>query len=265
MMQEIELQLQNHPSTSQADMQLAQRLLSELKENNSKFDSKKYLRLLLSWKTKSIQRHFISTNGSHALDNISQRWSTGFYRIDSCLDKLEEKIAGKKILDPYAGSGSLEYTLMALDIINDVTLSDISFQGGSPITNIKGEDFFYDPLKNLAEYNMFFTKKFDYFKNIPDPKVFNANVLDKLPFSDNSFDFILGDPPYSVNLGNYNGLQMFTEAQQELLRVSKYGILAFVPNEWINELQRTTNLDVISNGLVHEKTTLKTSLVQISH
>lgn len=261
MLSELNVRFMSELSPSNADRALAMDLFRQVQERGIESDQENYLRFLLAWKTKSLPRYFVSDSQQVLPDFVSQRWSTGYYRIDQSLSALRERLQGKKVLDPYAGSGSLEFALMTLGIIENVTLGDIAYPGGQPITVIDEVGYYYDPLKNITEYNKMLKSFVPNRKPLPKPSVVLVDTKKQIPFADNSFDYIITDPPYGVNFELNDCRKMFANTRFELLRVSKQGILTFIPESWIAGLG---NVEVLTPTLTHKDTKLKTRLVHIT-
>ena len=158
-----------------------------------------------------------------------------------------------KILDPACGSGAflnqaLEYLIkehkqlqhdLALmgDLFASYTVEESVLEH-----NLYGVDINEDAVE-IAKLSLWLrtAKKGRCLTNLAD-KILCANSLLEMPFSENSFDVVIGNPPYVVLnpeslkdykfvKGNYNTYIAFIEKSLELIKEKRY--LGFiVPNTW---------------------------------
>jgi 16S rRNA G966 N2-methylase RsmD len=266
-------QFERSPSPSDADNDLVLKLIDDLAQTQSSSQEAKkaIVHILLAWQTKKLPRYLLSENGSLTEDNLSgPLWSPAYNRIYSSLTQLEVRLRGTDVFDPFAGSGSMEHALLSLDIPNSVTLNDRAYIGGKPITTIEQIDYYYNPKRNLIEYvNLF--RHFSAFADVPDfNRVLNYNSvdlsLDRLPYNNNEFDWVFTDPPYGRSLKSEpnNNILFYLP---EILRVSRYGALFIIPEEWVNGLVEKTPyyIEKLTGTLSHKATRFKTVLVSISN
>jgi len=257
------------PSNSEADNALVSQLLAEILSKEEDLSINSMTKCLLGWQTKKIPRYFISKNGDKCKDAISTKWSPGFYRINATLKHVEKKLQGTKLLDPFAGSGSMIFSLLSLNIPKSVFLNDLCYEGGSPIfTDINSsKEYFYNPKENLEEYK----KLFEIYREfIPKPNFDGVvgcaceNVNNHLSHDTNSFDFIFTDPPYNKNL-NHSGVEGLINCLPELLRIAREGVLLMIPESWLSDLKKLElyKVENLSGALTHQNTTFRTILVHI--
>lgn len=171
-----------------------------------------------------------------AIDGSSVKWTPEFYKIAMAMPALKTILAGKTILDPFGGAGSLMFYLAAKEIPETVICSDICYKGGASLDD---ERTSYDPDLNQQSITALFASlpswcrpHFDRIKGFV-----TADAM-RLPMTDNAVDMIVGDPPYGVNCaqGSEHTLVL---ALPELLRVSREGILSMVPSAWVPALERS--------------------------
>lgn len=256
------------PSPSDADTALAHQLLDIAAREPSTICPQSLIHCILAWQTKRLPRHLIDSSGATHPDTFSAQWSPGFYRLHLAMNQLQERLQGSTVLDPFAGSGSMMNTLMALDIPESVTLNDIGYIPGSPIGSINGKSFYYHPQANRDEYTHLFSQ---YQASIPMPNFdkvedcTSADVGEGLPFKNNAFDWVFTDPPYGRALGQV-GVERFLHYLPEILRVSRNGALLLIPECWLAIIDETGTYAVenLTGTLAHKRTTFKTvvALVQ---
>ena len=256
------------PSNSEADNELVRQIINTIVLEDKKPSIYSMTRCLLGWQTKKIPRYFKKNNGDECNDEVSARWSPGYHRIDTGLKYVENILEGSKLLDPFAGSGSMMFSLVALNIPESVFLNDLCYEGGLAIVknNNPSEECYYNPKKKLEEYKKLFK---EYQKFIPRPKFnsaigFTCEDAKHLSHDTNSFDFIFTDPPYNKNLSS-NGIKELINCLPELLRVSKDGVLLMIPENWLTTLENLGSYKVtnLSGALTHKDTTFRTVLAQI--
>ncbi len=257
------------PSNSEADNALVSSFIAEIDLKNESPSISSMTKCLLGWQTKKLTRHLIDKSGDKREDVISARWSPGFYRIATGLECIEKKLRGAKILDTFAGSGSMMFSLLALNIPESVFLNDLSYKGGQPIftDTDSSRGYFYNPQQNLEEYRLLFER---YQKFIPSP---NFNLVTgyacedaggRLSHDTGSFDLIFTDPPYNKNL-SHSGMEGLIASLPELLRISREGAILMIPESWLSDLEKLGSYKVenLSGGLVHKKTTFRTILIHV--
>lgn len=182
---------------------------------------------------KEAPRFFKSEDDGLILDNESQQWSPEYYKVAEGWPVLRTLLEGKDILDPFAGAGTLVHYLASRDIPKTATLSDIGYADGAPVD---GDGHVYVPELNAKTTQLFFDNLPSWYK--PDlTNVTNYDTADarELPYADDSFDYIVSDPPYGKNCKT-GGIGLLLGSLSEFRRVAKEGSILMVPTEWVGEV-----------------------------
>lgn len=179
---------------------------------------------------KAMPRFFRDPQGNPVSDKISHQWTPEYYKLANMWPTLKVFLKDKTVLDPFAGAGTFMSLLAARGVPKRVTYADISYPGGQ---KLNGSDFVYDPAMNVAMLAMLFDELPSWYKPHCAQVIagnVTANAI-QLPFADNSFDLIAGDPPYGKNLkdGDY---ELFLKMLPELNRVAREGGIFMVPDMW---------------------------------
>lgn len=233
------------PSPSQQDQRLALDLLAFAEGERAHFDEMEtqnlLRRVMLAWITRKLPRYF-TENGRLSSDKMSHRWSPDYYRLESGLQLLWSKLYGKRILDPFAGPGSLSSNLTALGIPRSVMCGDISYFGGKSLAEnprMYHTHTHYHPQYNVQEYENFFARYAD-IVNPPDFSVLRGYITlhaAQLPFEDRAFDYVVSDPPYGFQLRE-GGSSFFVSCVEEMARVVREGMIFLLPMAWLDTLSR---------------------------
>lgn len=187
---------------------------------------------------KGVPRFFHDKDGKIVIDTESRNWSPGYYKIANAWPTLKAMLEGKTVLDPYAGAGTYLNLLAARGIPKSVTYGDISYIGGHPIN---GGKYRYSPDLNKVMLTTLFDRLPSWYKPISAamdrPTAYSTLNARNLPFADDSFDMVTGDPPYGIALRD-GCVEDFVDGLPELLRVSREGCLMLIPVAWLPTLDK---------------------------
>lgn len=197
---------------------------------------------------------WLEQNGVKVPDDRSIKYSPSFFKLAESWDVLNNLLGDQSILDPFAGSGSLAQFIDMTIATSQITCSDIHY--GSSIS------YSYLPEDNYREYVKLFSK-------LPTKYQLSASKINgyffqdatDLSFPSNSFDYVITDPPYGVELEE--GFETFNNSLDELIRVTTKGVLAIVPNTWLGEkvLNEKSSIEVLLPSLGKDDAIIPTSLV----
>ena len=184
---------------------------------------------------KETPRFFADQNGNMILDRESEAWTPHFYKIAEAWPVLSTILKDKHILDPFAGAGTLANLLMARDIPASVVMSDLAYQGGSPVTD---QGYTYLPDMNSQSSRLVFDSLPSWYRPDFSPmKGYMTADARHLPFEDDSFDYVVGDPPYGRRHPT-GGLELMADMLKECTRVAREGSIFLVPHHWPDQITR---------------------------
>ncbi len=182
---------------------------------------------------KEAPRFFADEKGVPMVDTDSKSWTPEFYKVAEGWPILSSLLKDKKILDPFAGAGTLINLLVARNIPQSAVLSDIAFNGGRPVDK-KGHT--YLPALNNQVSQLLFDNLPSWYK--PDFTPIQGYVTasaNQLPIRDNAFDYVVADPPYGRNCAS-GGIGLLLGSINEFNRVATEGSILMVPVEWVKEI-----------------------------
>lgn len=183
---------------------------------------------------KEAPRFFKKPDGTTILDNESRAWTPEFYKIGEAWPILSGMLKDKSILDPFAGAGTLVNLLVARNIPSEAVLSDIAYEGGKPVDK---EGHTYMPKLNGQIAQMLFDDLPSWYKPDFSPiKGYVTASANRLPFADDSFDYVVADPPYGKNCAS-GGLGLLLGSMPNFNRVARNGSLLMVPMDWVKEIR----------------------------
>lgn len=211
---------------------------------------------------RSVPRFYRRGEDEIVVDSTSVKWTPEFYKIAMAMPTLKTLIAGKTVLDPFGGAGSLMFYLAAREVPKAVFCSDICYRGG---LSLDDDDTTYEPDLNQQSITTLFASlpswcrpRFDRMKGFV-----TADAM-RLPLRDRAVDIIVGDPPYGVNC-TQGSAHTLTLALPELLRVSREGVLTMIPLSWVPTLERSPyTVKKLTNDLSLGSSNLPTCYVHIS-
>jgi len=184
---------------------------------------------------KETPRFFADQNGNVKLDTESEAWTPHFYKIAEAWPVLSTILKDKHILDPFAGAGTLANLLMARDIPASVVMSDLAYQGGSPV-DAAGHT--YLPNLNSQAARLVFDSLPSWYRPDFSPlKEYVTADARHLPFADKSFDYVVGDPPYGRRHPT-GGVELMLSMLDECDRVARNGSVFLVPFEWPGQIEQ---------------------------
>ncbi|HEX5447735.1 MAG TPA: hypothetical protein VFW90_00845, partial [Candidatus Saccharimonadales bacterium] len=132
--------------------------------------------------------------------------------------------------------GTLMNLLVARGIPSQALYSDICYRGGE---TVNGSDYWYSPELNAQAAQLLFDNLPSWYK--PDFSTIRGYITAdarRLPFDDNSVDYIVTDPPYGKNLASA-GLGVVCGSLPEFNRVAKEGSILLIPLAWVKEIKAT--------------------------
>ena len=182
---------------------------------------------------KEAPRFFADKEGTPIIDTDSKSWTPEFYKIAEGWPILSSLLKDQKILDPFAGAGTLINLLVARNIPESALLSDIAFNGGKPVDK---EGHTYLPVLNNQISQLLFDNLPSWYK--PDFSPIQGYVTanaNQLPIRDDSFDYVVADPPYGRNCAT-GGIGLLLGSINEFNRVATKGSILMVPVEWVKEI-----------------------------
>jgi len=185
---------------------------------------------------KQVPRFFEDVDGNISLDEVSHAWTPEYYKVAEAWPVLKTMLKNKNILDPFGGAGTLVNLLAARGVIKSAVLSDIAYLGGQPIDN---HGHTYATELNAQMSHVLFDNLPSWYKPNLDiiEKRVTANSMD-LPFDDDSFDYIVTDPPYGKNHDS-GGIGLTIGSLREFERVTKLGtimLLPMQPTDWAKQI-----------------------------
>jgi|GEM_PF-1569084 len=182
---------------------------------------------------KEAPRFFADEKDVPIVDTDSRHWTPAFYKVAEGWPILSSLLKDKKILDPFAGAGTLINLLVARGIPQSAVLSDIAFNGGKPVDR-KGHT--YLPILNNQVSQLLFDNLPSWYK--PDFTPIQGYITasaDQLPIRDNAFDYVVADPPYGLNCAS-GDIELLLSSLTEFNRVATEGSILMVPVEWVKEI-----------------------------
>ena len=213
---------------------------------------------------KEIPRFYVANDRQIAIDEDSKKWTPEYYKIMKAWPVLKTKLKDQDILDPFAGAGTFVNVLSARGIPKSVVLGDLSYTKGVPLDDSGNV---YHPFYNAQMVQSMFDGLPSWYK----PRCLDlwrgCITLDatKLPFSDSSFDWVTGDPPYGINFKD-GGIELFIDALPEILRISKKGGIFLVTIKWIDQLEQCgleKQIKVLTEDLSEGDSHLPTCFIEI--
>jgi 16S rRNA G966 N2-methylase RsmD len=182
---------------------------------------------------KEAPRFFADEEGKPIIDKDSKSWTPEFYKVAEGWPVLSSLLKDKKILDPFAGAGTLINLLVARNIPESAVMSDIAYNGGKPVDK---EGHTYLPVLNNQISQLLFDNLPSWYK--PDFTPIRGYVTasaNQLPLKDNAFDYVVADPPYGRNCAT-GGIGLLLGSINEFNRVATEGSILMVPVDWVKEI-----------------------------
>lgn len=232
--------------------------LSDIRENIRKMLLHTVFALLLKRAPRFLRRQ----NNTLEIDTISQKWTPEYYKLMVAWQTIKAYLGNKFVLDPFAGAGTFINVLTARGIVRGAVLGDISYVGGRPLN---GEDVFYEPDFNTYMIHALFNILPSWYKPDCLERTKGYVTLDaiRLPFTDESFDWVIGDPPYGINL-NDGGLDLLFEIIPEVLRVSRNGGFFLVPIQWVKKIrEKGIEVEQLTDDLSNNNSDVPTCFIII--
>lgn len=206
---------------------------------------------------------FPRQSSEHIVDQMSQAWTPEYYKIANVWPTLKVLLKDKRVLDPFAGAGTLMTTLAARGIPTSIVYGDWCYPGGHMLQNT---EYKYDPRMNIAMTSALFDELPSWYKPLCDKTIMGYVASDarELPYPDNTFDYIAGDPPYGKNLKE-GDLELFLTMLPELNRVSKFGGIYLFPKNWLPNLdEKGVVYETLYDDLSNRQSNLPVSVILIS-
>ncbi len=181
---------------------------------------------------KNAPRFYSDADSEISLDKNSSNWTPEYYKIAEAWPIFSEVLRNKSVLDPFAGAGMLTNLLAARNIPNKIFVSDIAYEGGTPL---ESSGKLYAPELNRKMWEALFDDLPSWYK--PDHSAIETPItsdVHQLPFQDKTIDYIVADPPYGRNCPG--GLNLLHTSLREMKRVTREGSILLVPEQWVEEL-----------------------------
>lgn len=161
-------------------------------------------------------------------DHESQKWRISFYKMLRA-EKGLEFLRGKEVFDPCAGSCTLAVEAITYLGCKSIVCGDLCFPGGKPIV----DSMYYAPKQNLQIYELIFKGLPEWARPDISSRIKGLIVADAtaMPLKDNSFDYVLSDPPFGMSCP-INGPGILIDILKESLRISRNGAVVLILTEW---------------------------------
>jgi hypothetical protein len=191
-----------------------------------------------------IPRFYRNDAGDVFADTSSQAWSVSYFAIAKADPALRAILKDSSILDPYSGTGLSTYTMLAKGIARTAILSDIAYENGQPITQEK----YYDPYLNAQMLEALYRGlPRQYMPELIKRTNVHSNDARSLPYSENSIDYVVTEPPYGVSCPQGDD-DTFFESLPELIRVT------IIPLAW---QQRVVEAGYTPQALTNSKNAIR--------
>lgn len=217
-----------------------------------------------------LPKFFVDGDGELQADKQSHKWAPEYYKIARSWEVLKSEVSGKDIIDPFGGPGMLLTYLAARDVPKSVVLADIAYPGGMKLEDsLEGKAVNYQPWLNIHLFQSMLDGlpayyREPYLSNIKGVVTADARAL---PFRPNSFDLVVGDPPFGINL-NDGGQDLFFEMLPGLLDIGREGGLFMIPDAWQDGVARYSEnkgyqAEQLTEDLSLGQSRIPTSIVRI--